>query len=263
MKGNNCGWRFWVVLLLLLASFESRGQFWDSGSGLLQMPSGDMPQSGTVMISSLFLNKQSTDPVWDYNTFGYGIGIVFLHRIEIGYAMTLFNEKWKGSPNPIVFNQDRHFYGKIQLLKEGEFGKRWIPAISVGLSDPTTGETRKGDIDYTDFDVSEGNGYFNRYYVVATKHFSTSVGVIGAHLGYQYSQRTENPFKGPCIAVDWVPIWLDTSPVSIKAIAEYDSRTFNVGFIASIWEDRFELMFDLMALQWVSFGVRFNFVLKN
>ncbi len=222
-----------------------------------------MPQSGTVMITNLFLNKQSTPPVWNYNTFGYGISIVFLSRIEIGYVMTIFNGKWGENPNSIWFNQDRHFYGKIQLLKEGEFGQEWLPSLSAGISDPTTGETRKGDIDYTDFDVAEGNGYYNRYYVVATKHFSSSIGTIGAHLGYQYSQRIDNPFKGPCAAIDWVPVWLNSSNFSLKTIAEYDSRTFNVGFIASIWGDRFELMFDLMALKWVSFGARFNLVLKH
>lgn len=32
------------------------------------------------------------------------------------------------------------------------------------------------------------------------------------------------------------------------AIAEYDSGTFNIGFIAPIWQDRFEALFELMCV---------------
>ena len=49
----------------------------------------------------------------------------------------------------------------------------------------------------------------------------------------------------------------------MKLIAEYDSRTFNMGFIASFWDDRIEAMFELMAMKWVNFGVRYKLVLKK
>lgn len=47
------------------------------------------------------------------------------------------------------------------------------------------------------------------------------------------------------------------------AEAGYDSGTFNVGFIALIGEDRFEAMFELMAMRWVNFGVRYKLQLKS
>ena len=50
---------------------------------------------------------------------------------------------------------------------------------------------------------------------------------------------------------------------SVKLIAEYDSRTFNMGFIASFWDDRIEAMLELMAMKWVNFGVRYKLVLKK
>ena len=159
-----------------------------------------------------------------------------------------------------MFNQDRHFNAKLLLLREGDFGVQWLPALAVGVSDPTTG----AGADYSETSVDgEGNGFFNRYYVVATKHFTTNVGKIGAHLGYQFNKRTDLPMNGPCAAIDWMPKWLDTPNFSLKAIAEYDSRTFNVGFIASIWGDRFEAMFELMALKWVNAGIRYKLVLKS
>lgn len=51
--------------------------------------------------------------------------------------------------------------------------------------------------------------------------------------------------------------------ISLQAVAEYDARTFNIGFIASIWQDRFEAMFELVALKWVNFGVRYKLVLRK
>lgn len=50
---------------------------------------------------------------------------------------------------------------------------------------------------------------------------------------------------------------------SVKVIAEYDSRTFNMGFIVSFWDDGLEAMFELMDMKWVNFGVRYKLALKK
>ena len=252
-----------AAALMLIASFVSRGQFWDSSTGLLQCPSAEMNRDGTFMITNIFMNKHSiSDSYWGYHTFEYGININLWSRLEIGYVCIILDGKKKANPSDrdlIMFNQDRHFNAKVLLLREGDFGVGWLPAFAVGLSDPTTG----AGADYRDQAVSgNGNGFFNRYYAVATKHFNTRVGSIGAHLGYQYNKRTDLPMNGPCAAIDWVPVWLNKPNFSLKAIAEYDSRTFNIGFIASFWQDRFEAMFELMALKWVNFGVRYKLQLN-
>ena len=49
----------------------------------------------------------------------------------------------------------------------------------------------------------------------------------------------------------------------MKVIAEYDSRTFNMGFIVSFWDDGLEAMFELMDMKWVNFGVRYKLALKK
>jgi len=225
-----------------------------------------MNKDGTFMITNSFLNKHSLSPRWGYHTFGYGFNVNLWSRLEIGYVLTIFDGK--RHPNPtardlLMFNQDRHFTAKVLLLREGEFGIKWMPALAAGVSDPVTG-SGAGEYIGSTVEGSEegGNGYFNRFYVVATKHFSTSVGVFGGHLGYHYSKRVDRPMNGPTAAIDWVPVWLDTSMISVKAIAEYDARTFNIGVIASFWDDRFEAMFDLMACKWVNFGVRYKLLLK-
>ena len=265
MKTNhlNLKWISIAFILTLTTCFVSRGQFWDSSTGLLQAPSAEMNQSGTFMITNNFLNKNSLSSWWGYNTFGYGFNITFWSRLEVGYVMTIFDGK--RHPNPterdlLMFNQDRHFTAKALLLKEKEFGIDWIPALAIGISDPTSAVGG----DYTEQRVSgSGNGFFNRYYAVITKHFNTKIGAIGTHLGYQYNKRTDFPMNGPCAAIDWVPVWLNMPNFSLKAIAEYDSRTFNIGFVASIWQDRFEAMVELMAMKWVNFGVRYKLHLKS
>lgn len=260
-----------IILMLILSCTTTRGQFLDAASGLLQAPSAEMGESGTFMITTNYLNSHSTPPAWGYDTFNYGFSIVFLPRVEIGYVATyIYKEDHpvindRGEVEMVVLrNQDRRIYGKVQLLREGEFGIGWLPALAVGVHDPTTRDQNKRyDIDALDFDVRSGNGFFNRLFIVATKHFPTPVGVVGAHLGYQYNQRDDRRYNGLCTAFDWKPVWLQKDRViSTKLIAEYDARTINVGFIASIWRDHFDVMVDLMSLRWLSAGIRFKIVLE-
>lgn len=258
----------WIIVataLFLLTCYASRGQFWDSSTGLLQCPSAEMNQPGTVMITNNFLNKHSLSPNWGYNTFGYGINITFWQRLEVGYVCTIFDGKRRPNPTDrdlIMFNQDRHFTAKVLLLQEGECGIKWMPALAVGLSDPVTG-SGGGEYIGSEIDGSVGNGFFNRYYIVATKHFNTYIGMIGAHIGYQYNKRLDLPMNGPCVAVDWTPLWLDSSCFKLKAIAEYNARTYNMGIIAAFWDGRLEAMLELMSMKWVNFGIRYKLVINK
>lgn len=176
------------------------------------------------------------------------------------------DDKRKDNPSEIDLirlNQDRHFYGKVQLLKEGEFSQKWLPSLAIGISDPVTGSDG-GEYIGSNIEGGVGNGFFNRYYVVATKHFSTPYGKIGTHLGYQYNKRQGIHYDGPCAAVDWMPIWLQKeNVVATKLIAEYDARTFNIGAIVSLWKDHFDAMIELQAMKWISAGIRYKLVLKS
>lgn len=263
--------RKYLVVLLTATMFDviSYGQFADCSTGLLQAPTAEMQQDGTFMITNNFLNKHSLPSSgWDYNTFQYGIYVSFWERIEIGYVCTIFNGKWSPKPDKtererILMNQDRHFVGRICLLHEGEFGLNWMPAVLIGVSDPTTG----GGGDYTDTERVSGigNGYFNRNYVVLSKHFATSWGLIGAHAGYQFNRRIDYSINGPCAGINWQPVWLLQKGLldSINVVAEYDSRTVNFGMIASLCHNRFEAMFELQNFRWISFGLRYKLRLKR
>lgn len=260
--------------LLIIASFlasmlSARGQFTDCSTGLLQMPTAEMQEDGTFMITNSFLNKHSL-PIsgWDYNTFQYGVAISFWGRIEIGYVCTIFNGAWDPRPDKseywtIMRNQDRHFTGRVMLLREGEFGLDWMPALVVGVSDPVTGTGG----DYMDIinTYGTGNGYFNRFFAVISKHFVTPWGKLGAHAGYQFNHRLDYPINAPCVGVDWTPEWFQHKGIldNMRFILEFDSRTVNIGFLASIWDNHFEAVFELQSFQWINFGLRYKLRIKK
>lgn len=257
-------------MVLAFLTLSAHAQFTDSTTGLLSAPSADMNASGMFMITNNFLNKHITPDAkgvefpWDYHTFAYGFDVTFWSRLEIAYVCVLFNGKWSPSATTyrqkIIVNQDRHFAAKLLVLKEGEIWK-WTPSIAIGTSDPVTGAG--GDYIGGGENISSGNGFFNRYYAVATKHFDTPWGVVGGHLGYQYSKRVDWNRKGVIAAVDWRPVWIQNRWFSPKFVLEYDANTVNFGFLSSIWDDRFEAMFCLQNFQWVSFGLRFKLRLKG
>lgn len=256
-----------LIAALLAAAFGviSYGQFADCSTGLLQMPTAEMQDDGTFMLTTNFLNKHSLTPSdWNYNTFQYGIYVSFWERIEIGYVCTLLNDYWKGIQSREgvwMINQDRHFTGRLLLIRENEFGTNWIPSLVVGACDPFTGTGG----DYFDFKKQTSNANFNRYYVVITKHFITPWGRIGVHGGYQYNRRLDYPINGPCLGLDWTPVWVQDRGVidNLKFIIEYDSRTLNMGLIASIWKNHFEAMFELQSFRWINFGLRYKLRLKK
>lgn len=249
-----------------------RAQFTDCSTGLLQMPTAEVIADGTFMITNNFLNTHSLPSSgWNYNTFQYGIYVSFWERVEIGYVCTIFNGAWDPRPDEeipyrvkILRNQDRHFVGRVLLVFENEFGWEWVPAIAIGVSDPTTGSGGGEYISGTGEVSGTGNGFFNRSYIVLTKHFDTSWGQLGTHAGYQFNRRTDYPINGPCVGVNWKPIWLQDKGVldNLNFVFEYDSRTINIGFIASFWHNRFEAMFELQKFQWVNFGFRYKLRLK-
>ena len=48
-----------IFLLACLSGWAARGQFADSSTGLLQMPTAEMQPDGTFMITNNYLNKHS------------------------------------------------------------------------------------------------------------------------------------------------------------------------------------------------------------
>ena len=255
-----------TVAVLLAGASPAHAQFADCSTGLLQMPTAEMQEDGTFMITNNFLNKHSlASSGWNYNTFQYGFAVSFWGRVEMGYVCTIFNGAWDPRPEEekterqrIMRNQDRHFTGRVCLLREGEFGLDWMPALVIGASDPMTGIGG----DYTDFDSVDGfgNGFFNRNFLVLSKHFQTPWGELCGHAGYQFNRRKDYYINAPCVGVNWHPVWLHQKGLldDLNVMAEFDSRTVNLGVIASIYDNRFEAMLEWQSFRWVNLGLRYK-----
>ena len=158
-----------------------------------------------------------------------------------------FGERWPEYTYGKFTNQDRHFAGRINVLKEGELWKH-MPSIVLGVNDPSTG----GDFDYTDFNVNtSGNGYFNRWYIAMTKHFQTQAGELGVHVAYLYNKKQDYKLNGPAVGVNFRPAIHPT----LNLIAEYDAKTLNIGATYSVWNDHFQAVFELQQCKYISAGL--------
>lgn len=243
-----------VWVCLLFGVLTCKAQFTDGVTGLLHMPSADMQRDGTLIIGGNFLDRHNlpNNYWWGYDTFNYFLNVTFLNRLEIAYVCTLFKGKKENSYWPAItygkfVNQDRHFAARLQVLREGEWWKH-MPAVVLGVSDPTTG----AGFDYTDMAVEgSSNGYFNRMYIAMTKHFDVRAGELGVHAAWLYNRRTDYPLNGPAVGVNFKPAFHK----ELNLIAEYDSKTVNVGFTYSMWSDHFNLLFELQDGKYVSAGL--------
>lgn len=254
------------LLAILLGWFpvKSNAQLTDGMTGLLHMVTAEVQKDATFMLGGNMLHEKNIpNKYWwgDYNTYNYYLNINFLERIEIAYICTLVQGKKNGFHWPVFtygkfVNQDRHFAGKIQLVKEGEWWKH-MPAIAVGVSDPTTG----GGNDYTDMNVSgSGNGFFNRWFAAMSKHFQfKGIGEVGLHATYLYNERTDYPLNG----IGWGINFRPDFHKNLNLIVEHDTKTLNIGALYSLWADHFNVLFELQEGKYISAGLVYKVNLKG
>lgn len=253
---------FTVCLCLGLSVGKIHAQFTNGVTGLLHMPNAEMQVDGTFVMGGNFLHKQNlpSDYWWGYDSYNYFINITFFSRVEIAYICTLVQGKDNGYHWPEFtygrfVNQDRHFAARFQAVKEGEWWKH-MPSIVFGVNDPTTG----GSFDYTDMSVDgSGNGYFNKWYIAATKHFHIPFGELGVHAAYLYNKRTDYPLNGPAFGLNFRP----NLHKNLNLIAEYDAKTINVGATYSLWADHFNFLFELQEGKYFSAGLVYKVNLKG
>lgn len=241
-------------LCLGLGAGKIHAQFTNGVTGLLHMPNAEMQRDGTFVLGGNFLSKENlpNDNWWGYDSYNYFVNITFWERVEISYVMTLVQGKNNGYHWPEFtygkfVNQDRHFAARLQAVKEGEWWK-YMPSIVLGVNDPTTGSGG----DYTEMGVDgAGNGYFNRWYIAATKHFELPYGELGVHAAYLYNKRTDYPLNGPAVGVNFRPNF----DRDLNFIVEYDAKTINIGATYSIWADHFNFLVELQQGRYISAGL--------
>lgn len=253
-----------LALLLGWLPVKSYAQLTDGMTGLLHMVTAEVQEDATFMLGGNMLHKNNIPSKrwWgDYNTYNYFLNITFLDRIEISYICTLVQGKpgvfhWPEFTYGKFVNQDRHFAGKIQVVKEGEWWKH-MPAFAVGVSDPTTG----GSFDYTDMNISgSSNGFFNRWFAALSKHFQfKGIGEVGLHATYLYNERTDYPLDG----IGWGINFRPNLHKNLNLIVEHDTKTLNVGALYSLWADHFNFLFELQDCKYISAGFAYKVNLKG
>lgn len=242
-------------LFAITLCLSIQAQFPYGTTGLLHMPTADMQRDKTVMIGGSYLNEGATPAKWNYNTYNYYLNITIFPFLEVGYTCTLFKFAMPGMGLPEKFrNQDRQFSGRLRVLKEGQFWQ-YMPAVVIGGNDVLTTVGFK-DKDYLNSSET-GNGYWNRWYLAATKHVNLC-GELGVHAAYVYNRRLDYRLNGVALGANWKP---QIHP-NLNVMAEYDSRTVNCGLGYTLWKDHINVVTELNDFRYLSAGLYFKIHLK-
>ena len=257
--------KLFLVTCFMLLGLPAMAQFTYGTTGLLHMPTADMQKDKTFMFGASYLNSHATPNTWYYDTYNYYINITFFPWLEIGYTCNLFSAEHLGVDQygySGYTNQDRSFHGRLRVWKEG-WWKEWTPQIVVGVNDFTTGTGG----DYTNMGVDgDGNGYFNRYYIAATKHLSWH-GEWGIHAAYVTNKRNKDKLNGFAVGVDYKFALKGEEPWQkavngLNLMAEYDSKFVNIGAKYALWKDHINIITELRECKYPSVGVYFKVHLK-
>ena len=254
-----------IGVVALFSLLPASAQFTYGTTGLLHMPTADMQRDKTFMFGGGHLNTHATPSHWYYNTWNYYINITIFPFLEIGYTCTLFSAEHLGVDKygySGFTNQDRYFSGRLRLWKEG-WWKEWTPQIVLGVNDPGTSAREDGSWGGVS---SDSNGYFNRYYIAATKHLSW-YGDWGLHAAYVYNRRNLDKLNGVAVGVDYNFALPATSTLNkaingLNLMAEYDSKFFNVGAKYTLRKDHINIVGELRECKYPSVGVYFKVHLK-
>lgn len=203
--------KFLAVLMLVLCSSPLSAQQLVGTTGLLHAPTADMqPYKTFIMGANQIRNSTTSRHFWapdKHHTYNYYVNITPFPWLELGYTCTLvwayhgssyFPEKVWGT----YANQDRSFYGRIRLWKEGWYNE-WFPQVVLGLDDPATHSGYGGgDIVSTG---EGGNNYLTRYYLAVTKHFYyVGYGILGVHASAIAGRsKSDSYYKRPALGVNF------------------------------------------------------------
>lgn len=244
-----------LTAFLVLTSLTASAQLTYGSTGLLHAPSAEMQRDKTFILGGNFLNKENTPNTWYYHTYNYYLNLTFFPWLEVAYTCTLFKAEALGL-GPYGYsgftNQDRYFSVRLRVLKEGQLWKH-MPAIVVGTSDPYT-ETggENGQISSID-----GNGYFCRFYIAATKHIPIGSEEIGVHLSYLYNRRRNYHLNGPAVGLSWNP----AAHPQLRLIAEYDAKDIALGATYLLF-NHLHAQVEMQRLKYFTGGIAYKFYLK-
>ncbi len=283
-----------IVAAALLVAGKTYAQFSYGTTGLLNMPTADMQRDKTFMAGANWLDSHGTVPRWWYDTWNYYINVTIFPWLEVGYLCTGHKAVptdygnrsgyWVASTYGRFINQDRSFHFRLRAWKEG-WWKPWTPQIVLGANDAVGDSWNGGSLSYPS-ETTYGNGFWHRYYLAFTRHFTfKGIGTLGAHLSWIYSRRFDNGLNDPAAGVNFRFRLEDDGNFWRKALNGLDlmaevtpgytdvneDLTFNpdgpkyqvnIGATYSLWKDRINVVGALYRCRYPSVGVYFRVHLK-
>lgn len=204
--------RKWYILLsLLCCTLTAQAQYSMGNTGLLNIPTADMQETGTFMGGGSYLPNGMTP--FSFNTGNYFVNVTFLSFLELSYRCTLLKSKrYDGKEG--YYQQDRSMTARIRPLKEG----RYYPSVVIGANDPFK---------------DTGTNYFATAYGVLTKSFSIAKGDrLALTAGYYFPLNSHSIQDRPFGGISYSPAFCR----EVAVMAEYDSDGFNIGGTARIWK---------------------------
>lgn len=226
-----------LMIILISSNFLlAKAQYSMGLSGQLNIPTAEIPETGTFMGGFNFLPKKITPNKFDYNTLNYFVNITLFSFLELNYKCTLLKTEYM-SNKARYREQDRSFSAKLRLWKENKY----IPSIAVGVNDP----------------LKQNKNYFASIYGVITKNitaikyhqFSLSFGYYHALNNYSIQ---DGIFGGFC----YTPAFLK----KVSLMGEYDSSGLNLGAAAKLW-NRISLHLYTRQFKCISGGIRYEYTL--
>ena len=262
--------------IFALSVLTATGQTTSGTTGLLFMPTADMQKDKTFMFGGNYLNTNHLSTHFHSKeinyTFNYYLNITIFPWLEVGYTCTLVHADHGSTYFPKhvwgkFTNQDRAFYGRIRLWKEG-WWKKWTPQIVIGLDDPGSHESYGGG-EIISGNTSSSNNYATRYYIAASKHLEfKTIGQLGIHVAYIYGKaKGILEYKRPAAGVNFRLSLIEEKFYQralngFNFMAEYDARTVNLGFNYAIWKNRINLLCAWNECKHFSGGIQFKICLK-
>lgn len=200
---------FILSFLLFSTHLCSYAQLSGGMTGMLNIPSAENTEAGTVYLGGNFLPKEMLPEYFsnEYNTGNYFLTANVFSFLQISYRMTL-KKDWKDR----FRQQDRSFGIRIQPLKESER----TPGVVIGTFDPLTGP---------------GVSAYESYYVATSKGFKLKgcrlFGTLGYYFPFQGKRHGEkkNNYDGVFAGVSLSPSFYK----DMSLMAEYDCQKFNIG----------------------------------
>ncbi|MEG1563624.1 MAG: hypothetical protein RR365_07840, partial [Bacteroides sp.] len=103
----------------------------------------------------------------------------------------------------------------------------------------------------------DGNGYFCRFYVAATKHLSIEKEQIGLHLSYLFNHRVDYPLNGIAAGITYAPSFAR----DLNVIAEYDAKDFAFGATYLLF-NHLHVQVEMQKMKYFTGGLTYKIHLK-